>query len=42
MHFPGGLFNGRITYIAPQGNEEHNYPVEITIDNGVSSKRVRS
>jgi multidrug efflux system membrane fusion protein len=31
--FPGRTFNGRITYIAPQGTEEHNYPVEITIDN---------
>ncbi|GAB3512589.1 multidrug efflux RND transporter periplasmic adaptor MexH [Spirosoma knui] len=31
--FPGRTFNGRITYIAPQGSEEHNYPVEITVDN---------
>ncbi|RCR68273.1 efflux RND transporter periplasmic adaptor subunit [Larkinella punicea] len=31
--FPGKTFNGRISYIAPQGTEEHNYPVEITIDN---------
>ncbi|GAB3643686.1 efflux RND transporter periplasmic adaptor subunit [Spirosoma arcticum] len=31
--FPGRTFNGRITYIAPQGSDEHNYPVEITIDN---------
>lgn len=31
--FPGRTFNGRISYIAPQGSDEHNYPVEITIDN---------
>ncbi|MFD2571825.1 efflux RND transporter periplasmic adaptor subunit [Spirosoma soli] len=31
--FPGRTFNGRISYIAPQGSEEHNYPVEITVDN---------
>jgi len=31
--FPGKTFNGRISYIAPQGSAEHNYPVEITIDN---------
>ncbi|GAB3722197.1 efflux RND transporter periplasmic adaptor subunit [Spirosoma lituiforme] len=31
--FPGRTFNGRVTYIAPQGSDEHNYPVEITIDN---------
>ncbi|GAB3555188.1 efflux RND transporter periplasmic adaptor subunit [Spirosoma fluminis] len=31
--FPGRTYNGRITYIAPQGSEEHNYPVEITVDN---------
>jgi multidrug efflux system membrane fusion protein len=31
--FPGKIFNGRISYIAPQGTDEHNYPVEITIDN---------
>ncbi|MFD2935762.1 efflux RND transporter periplasmic adaptor subunit [Spirosoma flavum] len=31
--FPGRTFNGRISYIAPQGTDEHNYPVEITIDN---------
>jgi multidrug efflux system membrane fusion protein len=32
--FPGRTFNGRISYIAPQGTEEHNYPIEITVDNG--------
>ena len=31
--FPDRTFNGRISYIAPQGSDEHNYPVEITIDN---------
>ncbi|RIV21499.1 efflux RND transporter periplasmic adaptor subunit [Fibrisoma montanum] len=31
--FPGRTFNGRVSYIAPQGTAEHNYPVEITIDN---------
>lgn len=36
--FPGRTFRGRISYIAPQGSEEHNYPVEITIDNGSSLK----
>ncbi|WP_077920482.1 efflux RND transporter periplasmic adaptor subunit [Spirosoma sp. 209] len=36
--FPGRTFNGRISYIAPQGTEEHNYPVEITIDQAGSLK----
>lgn len=31
--FPGKVFNGQISYIAPQGTDEHNYPVEITISN---------
>ncbi|QRR00643.1 efflux RND transporter periplasmic adaptor subunit [Dyadobacter sandarakinus] len=29
--FPGKKFSGRISYIAPQGTDEHNYPVEITL-----------
>ncbi|WP_027302898.1 efflux RND transporter periplasmic adaptor subunit [Rudanella lutea] len=29
--FPGRTFSGQISYIAPQGTEEHNYPVEITL-----------
>lgn len=29
--FPGRTFAGRVSYIAPQGTDEHNYPVEITI-----------
>ncbi|WP_080056115.1 efflux RND transporter periplasmic adaptor subunit [Spirosoma aerolatum] len=31
--FPGKVFSGQISYIAPQGTDEHNYPVEITISN---------
>jgi len=31
--FPGKVFTGQISYIAPQGSDEHNYPVEITITN---------
>ena len=31
--FPGRTFAGRISYIAPQGSDEHNYPVEITMNN---------
>lgn len=36
--FAGRTFNGRISYIAPQGSVEHNYPVEITIDNAAGLK----
>ncbi len=36
--FPDRVFNGRISYIAPQGDEQHNYPVEITIQNGNTLK----
>ncbi len=36
--FPGRTFNGRISYIAPQGTDEHNYPIEITIDNAAGLK----
>ncbi len=32
--FPNRVFNGQISYVAPQGNDEHNYPVEITLANG--------
>lgn len=35
---PGKPFDGVITYIAPQGDESHNYPVEITIQNGSNLK----
>ena len=30
--FPGQTFSGHISYISPQGSEEHSYPVEITVD----------
>ncbi|MBD2701721.1 efflux RND transporter periplasmic adaptor subunit [Spirosoma sp. BT702] len=36
--FPGRAINGQISYIAPQGTDEHNYPVEITINNGSGLK----
>ncbi|MDR6195682.1 efflux RND transporter periplasmic adaptor subunit [Siphonobacter sp. SORGH_AS_0500] len=36
--FPDRVFNGSISYIAPQGDEQHNYPVEITIQNGNTLK----
>lgn len=36
--FAGRTFSGRISYIAPQGSDEHNYPVEITIDNAAGLK----
>lgn len=36
--FPGKTFSGQISYIAPQGTEEHNYPVEITLSNAGSLK----
>ncbi|WP_234733035.1 efflux RND transporter periplasmic adaptor subunit [Tellurirhabdus bombi] len=29
--FPGKTFTGQISYIAPQGTDEHNYPIEITL-----------
>ena len=29
----GKKFTGRISYISPQGTDEHNYPVEITLAN---------
>ncbi len=31
--FPGQVLSGKISYIAPQGTVEHNYPVEITVNN---------
>jgi RND family efflux transporter MFP subunit len=36
--FPGKVFTGQISYIAPQGTDEHNYPVEITIANASGLK----
>lgn len=29
----GKMYGGQISYIAPRGNEEHSYPVEITVAN---------
>lgn len=31
--YPGVVFNGKISYISPQGDEAHNYPVEIILTN---------
>ena len=31
--FPGRVITGQVSYIAPQGTDEHNYPIEITINN---------
>ncbi len=31
--FPGKKFNGKITFISPKGDENHNYQVEILVDN---------
>lgn len=31
--FPEKALTGKISYIAPQGSSEHNYPVEITVSN---------
>ena len=31
--YQGKIIDGTISYIAPQGDESHNYPVEITISN---------
>ena len=36
--FPGKKFSGRISFISPQGTEEHNYPVEITLANNAGLK----
>ncbi|GAB3316262.1 efflux RND transporter periplasmic adaptor subunit [Larkinella ripae] len=36
--FPGKTFNGQVSYIAPQGTDEHNYPVEITLSSAGSLK----
>lgn len=36
--FPGRTFTGQISYISPQGTDEHNYPVEITINNASGLK----
>jgi RND family efflux transporter MFP subunit len=34
--YPGVTFEGSITFVSPQGDAAHNYPVEITIPNNPS------
>jgi len=36
--FPDQVLTGKISYIAPQGTAEHNYPVEITVNNSRALK----
>jgi RND family efflux transporter MFP subunit len=31
--YPGKVFNGTISFISPQADQTHNYPVEVMIDN---------
>lgn len=31
--FPGVNYHGKVTYISPRGDEAHNYPVELSIEN---------
>jgi membrane fusion protein, multidrug efflux system len=31
--YPGVTFSGKISYISPTGDESHNYPVEVEIEN---------
>lgn len=31
--YPGVTYTGKITFISPQGNEAHNYPVEVAFEN---------
>lgn len=31
--FPGELFEGKITFVSPKGDEAHNYPVEVSLKN---------
>ncbi|WP_028982515.1 efflux RND transporter periplasmic adaptor subunit [Sporocytophaga myxococcoides] len=35
--FPDQVFNGKISYISPAGDEAHNYPVEVIINNSSSN-----
>ncbi|WP_184541971.1 efflux RND transporter periplasmic adaptor subunit [Mucilaginibacter sp. FT3.2] len=35
--YPGKVFNGIISFISPQANQTHNYPVEIMVDNASQS-----
>jgi len=39
--YPGSEFTGKITYISPNGNEAHNYSVEIEMQNS-SSKPIKA
>lgn len=36
--FPNRILSGTISYISPQGNSEHNYPVEVTVSNSLGLK----
>ncbi len=31
--FPGVKYHGKVTFISPRGDEAHNYPVELSIEN---------
>ena len=35
--YPHANFNGRVTMVAAQGDEAHNYPVEITVQNSATN-----
>jgi RND family efflux transporter MFP subunit len=35
--YPGKVFNGTISFISPQADQTHNYPVEIMVDNASQS-----
>jgi RND family efflux transporter MFP subunit len=35
--YPGKVFNGVISFISPQADQTHNYPVEIMVDNASQS-----
>lgn len=35
--FPDQVFSGKISYISPAGDEAHNYPVEVIINNSSSN-----
>lgn len=36
--FPGQTFNGRVTFISPQGDDNHNYLVEVSIANNQATQ----
>ncbi|WP_347158856.1 efflux RND transporter periplasmic adaptor subunit [Pontibacter chitinilyticus] len=31
--YPGVTFDGKLTFVSPRGDEAHNYPIEVAIDN---------